>query len=142
MSTVLEICQGPDCFGTGGGAVLLEIEDLVNTRCTTVKDNKTKSSFTIKADGCRNHCTMGPNVYVDGIHYTKVNSIEACRAVALDAGIIICHENKAENTTTSNQSSSVTLSLRQRQMERFRWQELRRKARVIKRKVARTTGEK
>eukprot|EP00525_Craspedostauros_australis_P013562 CAMPEP_0198123352 /NCGR_PEP_ID=MMETSP1442-20131203/37302_1 /TAXON_ID= /ORGANISM="Craspedostauros australis, Strain CCMP3328" /LENGTH=237 /DNA_ID=CAMNT_0043782547 /DNA_START=176 /DNA_END=889 /DNA_ORIENTATION=- len=28
-TTVIEVCQGPDCFGGGGGAVLLDIEELV-----------------------------------------------------------------------------------------------------------------
>ena len=71
-TTTIEVCLGPDCSGGGGGAALLEIEDLVScrekvnhttsTRSATYDINKKK--VVVVPGGCRDFCTMGPNVHV------------------------------------------------------------------------------
>ena len=76
----IEVCLGPDCATAGGGAALLEIEDLVRVSSSAIK--------TISG-GCRDHCTEGPNVrvlsrgsnsHLDAEH-VKVNCPDACRRV-------------------------------------------------------------
>ena len=42
--TTIEVCLGPDCSGGGGGAALLEIEDLVSCRETLNTTTSTKSA--------------------------------------------------------------------------------------------------
>ena len=96
--TTIEVCLGPDCSGGGGGAALLEIEDLVScrekmntttssTRSATYDINKkSKKVVVVELGGCRDICTMGPNVYVRNnveidIHYSRVNNPQKCRDI-------------------------------------------------------------
>ena len=62
-STTIEVCLGPDCSGGGGGAALLEIEDLVScrekvnttttsTRSTTYDINKKSQNIVVVPGGC------------------------------------------------------------------------------------------
>ena len=92
-TTTIEVCQGPDCFGSGGGAAILELEDLANhysyiaTGSSVSVTTTTSSSLNVIAGGCRNFCTMGPNVHLyDGQgnhqhHFTKIQSTQACYTV-------------------------------------------------------------
>jgi len=68
----IEVCQGPDCTGLGGGAALLEIEELVQedeqgdviaSICSDGTFGST-SSTAVVAGGCRDLCTVGPNVHI------------------------------------------------------------------------------
>lgn len=83
---VIEVCLGPDCAVAGGGAALLEIEDVVLQQCSSNESKDTK--IIVKAGGCRDQCTEGPNVRIlscngGGIDvgFHRVNSPEACRRV-------------------------------------------------------------
>ena len=76
----IEVCQGPDCFGAGGGATILEIEELVQ--------EQDADNFHVIRGGCRNFCSMGPNVHycssIIGIrqqneHFTKVVGVTECQ---------------------------------------------------------------
>ena len=85
-ATTIEVCQGPDCKGIGGGAALLEIEELVQ--------NIPSHSITVQPGGCRNFCSMGPNVHLlerksiqESFHQVKnvdmckdiVNTVDGCK---------------------------------------------------------------
>lgn len=95
-TTTIEVCLGPDCSGSGGGAALLEIEELVSRRATS-NENETvsvgTSAVVVIPGGCRDFCTMGPNVHVahtagsnrGDVHRTRVDGPEACRAVVASA---------------------------------------------------------
>eukprot|EP00984_Skeletonema_dohrnii_P034509 scaffold33581_cov220-Skeletonema_dohrnii-CCMP3373.AAC.1 len=87
---VIEVCLGPDCAVAGGGAALLEIEDLVRQQqCPSKESNNDDTKIIVQPGGCRDHCTEGPNVRIlscnggggvdAGFH--KVNNPEACRRV-------------------------------------------------------------
>ena len=83
----VEVCLGPDCSGGGGGAALLEIESLVMGRGEKT-GNSSKSKVRVVGGGCRDFCTMGPNVHihsesiaVEDSHFTKVNCPAECRRV-------------------------------------------------------------
>lgn len=93
---VVEVCHGLDCFGSGGGAAFLELEDLAssirscqrhNNNNNNNNTNSTTWSMTVVTGGCRNFCAMGPNVYyhdqhnVHQHHFTKVQSVQQCRVV-------------------------------------------------------------
>ncbi|GFH59427.1 hypothetical protein CTEN210_15903 [Chaetoceros tenuissimus] len=77
-ATTIEVCQGPDCKGIGGGAALLEIEELVQ--------NIPSHSITVQPGGCRNFCSMGPNVHLlerkciqESFH--QVKNVDMCRDI-------------------------------------------------------------
>lgn len=59
-TTTIEVCLGPDCSGSGGGAALLEIEELLSATFR----KKCVGSKIVLPGGCRDYCTMGPNIYV------------------------------------------------------------------------------
>jgi len=73
----------------GGGAALLEIEDLVRRQQCNKEGNNDDTKIILQLGGCRDHCTEGPNVRLiscnggggvdDDFH--KVNNPEACRRV-------------------------------------------------------------
>ena len=98
---VVEVCQGPDCFGAGGGAAILELEDLA---CF--------AAVTVVAGGCRNFCSMGPNVHYhphrhhqgqqpqQQQHFTKVQSVRDCHDVMDHVRV-----QHAEVSTTSSSSA-------------------------------------
>ena len=84
----LEVCQGPDCFGCGGGAVLLELEELAQEEAahsqqqhfgTDVDDVRVH----VVRGGCRNFCSMGPNVHDRSRQhqYSQVKGLKECQDV-------------------------------------------------------------
>jgi hypothetical protein len=124
---IIEACQGPDCFGSGGGAVLLELEDLVQ-ECHD-KTNGDGQCFRVVAGGCRNFCSMGPNVHASGRHFESVKDVEACRKIANDIDLCII---PSENASTT----SVISKMLWKRAHRLRWQALRDLARYKKNKAA------
>jgi hypothetical protein len=114
----IEVCHGPDCFGSGGGAALLELEELVI---------ESGSSFLVVQGGCRNFCSMGPNVHVDSRHFTGVKSVEDCQQVAKKVGLQLEYE------TDCKQQPIVSMLMKR--VDRLRWNALRDMARFnVKRK--------
>jgi len=59
----IEVCQGPDCTGLGGGISVLEIEELVQEHHNQNQDNGS-SRIRVVAGGCRDFCSVGPNAHV------------------------------------------------------------------------------
>ena len=108
QANIIEICTGPQCTLSGASAALLEIEDLVV---------EAENGFCIQEEGCRDFCTVGPNVYFDGSHFPKVQSPEECERIAKEIGM------------TSPENSDSTLStvgrMMRRKANRKRWQLLR-----------------
>ena len=61
----IEVCQGPDCTGLGGGIAILEIEELVREYEYNIGDRCTDSSrIRVVAGGCRDFCSVGPNAHI------------------------------------------------------------------------------
>lgn len=109
LKTTVEVCLGPDCSGAGGGAALLEIEDLVSRRtspnrngCNIKLANKVVD---IVLGGCRDFCTVGPNVHVkndsrgNDAHHIKVDGPDVCRSIVLS---IYGEEETVETSSTMN----------------------------------------
>lgn len=119
----IEVCQGPDCFGAGGGAVLIELEELVQEY----------SSSTIVRGGCRNFCAMGPNVHCSPHHFTKINSIAACRDTVVG-------EIWNQQTTTTT-AVPIATKLMMKRADRERWQWLRDVARFKANRKARNSED-
>ncbi|CAB9516921.1 expressed unknown protein [Seminavis robusta] len=123
----LEVCQGPDCFGSGGGAVLLELEELAQE--TLVASSETVG---IVRGGCRNNCTMGPNVYYwnDEQHFTKVKGPAECAHVVqqLQQSQQSLFDGAAGAGPSSTPSMATKMMLRR--AERQRWQCWRDMARI------------
>jgi hypothetical protein len=75
----VEVCQGPDCVGQGGGAALLEIEELILDE----KQQCPSSQIQVRRGGCRDQCTVGPNVHVHRLitHATSSSSSSSCNVI-------------------------------------------------------------
>ena len=137
LLTTVEVCLGPDCSGGGGGVALLEIEDLVScrekmntttssTRSATYDINK-KKKVVVVPGGCRDFCSMGPNVYVkndvESIHYSKVNNPQKCRDI-----ISFIYGGEGEASTSVQTHATITTkdssveSLMRRREDSIRWQ--------------------
>ena len=175
----IEVCQGPDCTGLGGGAALLEIEELIQEERyqeehqpinTSSAVNATHQQhqeeeeevvsaasivgvapiihFQAEAGGCRNFCTVGPNVYISYQNrksvlesYHHVKDVSSCREVVQNACIDTRMNQK--NQTERNEDESFTSSLQNpmhshshenmmtRRVDRKRWEALRNISRVI-----------
>jgi uncharacterized protein Veg len=108
----IEVCHGPDCFGSGGGAALLELEELVA---------ESGSSFLVVHGGCRNFCSMGPNVYADSRHFTGVKSVADCQQVAKRVGLQLEYETDCKQQPIA--------SMLMNRVDRLRWKALREMAR-------------
>jgi len=129
-SVTVEVCLGPDCSGGGGGAALLEIEALVmgSSGCRS-------ANICIVGGGCRDYCTMGPNVHIhadfitaEESHFTKVNCPAECRRVVQKA---TATDGKVDDTTPpggdDNGTADIGTILQLREDGR-RWQRLREQA--------------
>jgi (2Fe-2S) ferredoxin len=122
---VIEVCTGPDCSLSGGPAGLWEIEELnLEFGCR----------FHIVAGGCRNLCTMGPNVHGSGVHFTKVKSAEDVERVAKEIGMF-------EDDGLEKKISSVSMMLTKK-ANRRRWIMLRNITTQSKRGLKKKTGWK
>lgn len=103
---VIEVCLGPDCAVAGGGAALLEIEDLILQRRTNKSNDKDDDTIIVKAGGCRDQCTEGPNVRILSCtmmvaDFHKVNSPDACRRVVHSS----CLEEASPTTSASHDAA-------------------------------------
>lgn len=105
---VIEICTGPQCSVSGASAALLEIEDLVI---------EAANGFRIQEEGCRDFCTLGPNVYFGCSHFSKVQSPEECQRIVKEIGML--------SPDDSDSTLSTVGKMMRRKANRKRWQLLR-----------------
>ena len=124
-SVRVEVCLGPDCQG---GATLLEIEELVSSAGTKSPRPRTHREVTVCSTGCRDFCTVGPNVYVKSDladeHFTRVDGPRACRKVV--SSIL------ADDASGRDEVLSSTQALLKRREDGIRWR--RHKERVCREK--------
>ncbi|KAL7472473.1 hypothetical protein ACHAXS_012834 [Conticribra weissflogii] len=120
----IEVCLGPDCAIAGGGAALLEIEDLVHVSASSEK------MINIVSGDCRDHCSEGPNVRLrssmKGIcdsEFSRLNCPDICRRIVMSLDL----SNETEITNESVEVSSVSKLLKRKQ-DSQRWQTHRLKA--------------
>ena len=126
----LEVCQGPDCFGCGGGAVLLELEELCQ--------EERRCAVEVVRGACRNFCSMGPNVHYYHFDtstcrhddsFSQVKSIAHCRQV-MERVVAAAEEDEEETTKQLAQPLSTVTRVMTQQAERERWNFLRNVAKV------------
>lgn len=122
-SVTIEVCLGPDCSGGGGGAALLEIEALVMG---------SSGGICVVGGGCRDYCTMGPNVHIhadfitaEESHFTKVNCPAECRRVVRKATDGKVDDIPPVGDDTGTADVGTILQLRE---DGRRWQRLREQA--------------
>ena len=116
----LEVCQGPDCLGAGGGAALLELEELVQ--------EYTMGDIRVVRGGCRNFCSMGPNVHYRQVQqFTKVADPVECQTIVRS---IIRGEAEDDSSSSGAENVPITTTLLQRKADRQRWQALRLVSRI------------
>ena len=126
-SVTIEVCLGPDCSGGGGGAALLEIESLVMG-----SSGGRSANICIVGGGCRDYCTMGPNVHIQAdyitaeeSHFTKVNCPAECRRVVRKATDGKVDDIPPVGDDTGTADVGTILQLRE---DGRRWQRLREQA--------------
>jgi hypothetical protein len=141
---IVEVCQGPDCTGLGGGAALLEIEELIQE-----KQNGERRSLCLVEGGCRDFCTVGPNVH---IRHRKHGSIESfnhvsdsskCDLAVQNAVVLEASVGKSDKQTItigvmgvmglpkSSKSPGSHQSMMARRAGRMRWESLRNISRTL-----------
>ena len=139
---IIEVCLGPDCAVAGGGAALLEIEDLVtHHQCPNNESgiNNGDIKIIVQAGGCRDQCTEGPNVRIlsnggveDSFH--RVNNPEACRSSVVGTVLnnnddaAICNKGTDDSSGKSSSSNDVVARLLQRKEDARRWKAHRERA--------------
>lgn len=135
---MIEVCQGPDCTGLGGGAALLEMEDLILNQTDGQIQN---CQYQVVPGGCRNLCSMGPNVHLHAlhIHFTKVNNPAACRNI-MNSILGIAPTTDSNNTTTiattiTPPPTTAITTLITRRTDRLHWQAQRARARQLRQKT-------
>ena len=129
-TTIIEVCLGPDCSGGGGGAALLEIEELVSYRaksCTgNNSDDANNKNVKVVIGGCRDLCTMGPNVYIKthatNKHHSKVKNPEICRDIVTSIYEKNDTVSGGTHTTSSHTTTDSVTSLLRRREDSARWQ--------------------
>ena len=142
---IIEICTGNDCSSSGGGAALLEIEELVmessaGSSLSSSLQSQSQSQYQIVSGGCRNKCSIGPNVYHNHnvtTHYSKVNSAEECEKVVRNIMGLELQYN--DGITTNNEDSSARYSnvaarIMMKKASKTRWKFLRKVAAVKRKK--------
>ena len=115
----IEVCQGPDCYGAGGGATLLEMEELCQEyrwyddhNNNDNDDNNQEHHHAvikpvIRRGGCRNHCSMGPNVYIRGNHFTKIKTSQDCvHLMDQNFAAAASHKNTDDQHVTSDYNNN------------------------------------
>jgi hypothetical protein len=132
----IEVCLGPDCSGGGGGAALLEIESLVMMSQLPGEprpsmSNRSRCNIRVVGGGCRDFCTMGPNVHIhsDSIaaedsHLTKVDCPAECRRV-----VRVATEGKGEYDANVSECDNAAVGrILQLREDGQRWRTLREQA--------------
>ena len=148
---MIEVCLGPDCAVAGSGAALLEIEDIIKNKCTIKGD----TIAMVRAGGCRDQCTEGPNVRIlsvnssddttaaggrrnieeEEVDFHKVNCPEACRRVMdsllCTASSISTEARQTDDKECKSSSSSeniIVARLLSRKEDARRWKAHRERA--------------
>lgn len=109
----VEICTGPNC--SAGGAAILEIEELI------LEDGTGR--FEIVKGGCRDLCSMGPNIHCKSTHFSRIKSPEDCLQFAVQVGMRVSLATKSgyDGVETSSTFGSMML----KKADRLRWKILR-----------------
>ena len=119
-ATTIEVCQGPDCKGIGGGAALLEIEELVqNIPSHHEHEHEHDQPIHVHPGGCRNFCSMGPNVHIlqrkiiqESFH--QVKNVDMCK------DILQTIQNSTNSSCTG--TSPIKNILLQKRANQKRWE--------------------
>ena len=132
-AVTIEVCLGPDCSGGGGGAALLEIESLVMDGGEET-DTGSKCNIRVVGGGCRDYCTMGPNVHLqsnfiaaEDSHFTRVNCPAECRRVVRVATGTSSNGTCDDNTGKDGNANDIAKILQLRE-DGQRWRVLREQA--------------
>mmetsp|Transcript_17265 Transcript_17265/g.24940 ORF Transcript_17265/g.24940 Transcript_17265/m.24940 type:complete len:192 (-) Transcript_17265:42-617(-) len=111
---------------------MIELEELV------LENNKRSNNthvVSVTRGGCRNFCSMGPNVHTSVKHFTKVNSIEACEGVIAScysntSGLCSEHQDGQHEANDRNNNIPFQTKMMLRRASQHRWQCVREIARL------------
>lgn len=66
----VHVCTGSSCHLRGAQAVLDRVQDVIGVR---PGDTSSDSRFSLEAGNCLGCCSLGPEVVVDGKHYSRIS---------------------------------------------------------------------
>ncbi len=134
----IEVCQGPDCTGLGGGVAVLEIEELVQEHNYHNGDGNIR----VIAGGCRDFCSVGPNIHIRKKRgrkkiillesFQNIRDASSCDRVVSHAIAQSYSDHPAdEDAINKNPPASSVGSMMARRAERTRWEALKDVSRTI-----------
>mmetsp|Transcript_11865 Transcript_11865/g.17419 ORF Transcript_11865/g.17419 Transcript_11865/m.17419 type:complete len:213 (+) Transcript_11865:136-774(+) len=147
-TTTIEVCQGEGCFCSGGGAVLLELEELVSTAQQQLSDDET-TRIDVVPGVCRHFCNMGPNVYYQTnkaaiqqkqqqLHFNNVKSLDDCQEFGKAIGLVVLHHEEDNDNGGSiipqKKNDDIIYNMLYQRSRRLQWQVLRDMARMQQKK--------
>ncbi len=65
MTTEIKVCMGSACFARGNAENIEKIEDFI-------QNNNIDAKIELVGSRCEGRCADGPNIFVDGKHYSGV----------------------------------------------------------------------
>lgn len=71
----VELCMGSSCFARGNAVVLSDIEKYL-------KDEGLEDKVELIGHLCLSKCTDGPNITIDGISYSALNSAAVLKLIS------------------------------------------------------------
>ncbi len=136
-SYLIEVCQGPDCTGLGGGIAILEIEELVREDSS----QKDVENIRVVVGGCRDFCSVGPNVHIHQRggkkkrmlleSFSNVRDASSCARVVARAIEYDSSEISMENSNEIKPDLDLHRSMMARRAARMRWEALKDVSRTI-----------
>ncbi len=70
----VHVCTGSSCHTRGSTALLEKVQDLIGIR---PGETDADSKFSLDTGACLGSCNLGPEIIVDGKHYSKVTPDKA-----------------------------------------------------------------
>ena len=119
----IEVCFGPNCRGIGGGAALLEIEELVQ------EDDVVPCQVSVVEGGCRDFCTLGPNVHIRSKNtiiesFHRVNGGVDCQHIVFKALSLKNNKHEIHQMERRIEPKESVNSMMLRRAQRLRWEAL------------------
>lgn len=65
MTTEIKVCMGSACFARGNAENIEKIENFI-------QNNNIDAKIELVGSRCEGRCADGPNIFVDGKHYSGV----------------------------------------------------------------------
>lgn len=87
-NVVITVCMGSSCFARGNAFFLKELKGLV-------KENGLDVSVALKGELCRNNCSAGPNISIEGKEFSGLTIPRLVKILSDEYGIRVIENEQA-----------------------------------------------